>query len=53
VKVAILGATGAVGRTMLEVVEARLPEVDAIVPLASERSRGTRLSWPSSPPVRV
>jgi aspartate-semialdehyde dehydrogenase len=45
VKVAILGATGAVGRTMLEVVEARLPEVDAIVPLASERSRGTRLTW--------
>jgi aspartate-semialdehyde dehydrogenase len=44
-RVAILGATGAVGRTMLRVLEERLPEVDAIVPLASERSRGTRLGF--------
>lgn len=44
-RVAILGATGAVGRTMLEVLEARIPEADAIVPLASDRSRGTRLRW--------
>lgn len=44
-KAAILGATGAVGRTMLRVLEERLPAVDAIVPLASERSRGQRLRW--------
>ena len=44
-RVAILGATGAVGRTMLRVLEERLPAVDAIVPLASERSRGQRLRW--------
>jgi aspartate-semialdehyde dehydrogenase len=45
VKVAVLGATGAVGRTMLAVLEERVPEVDAIVPLASERSVGRRLRW--------
>lgn len=44
-KVAILGATGAVGRTMLRVLEERLPEVDALVALASERSRGERLEF--------
>ena len=44
-KVAVLGATGAVGRTMLQLLEEHLPQVDEIVPLASERSRGTRLSW--------
>jgi aspartate-semialdehyde dehydrogenase len=44
-RVAILGATGAVGRTMLRILEDRLPEVDEIVPLASERSRGTPLKW--------
>ncbi|HUE77301.1 MAG TPA: aspartate-semialdehyde dehydrogenase [Longimicrobiales bacterium] len=44
-RVAILGATGAVGRTMLRVLEERLPAVDAIVPLASPRSAGERLSW--------
>lgn len=45
-KVAILGATGAVGRTMLEALEARteLP-IEEIVPLASERSRGTPIRW--------
>ncbi len=44
-KVAVLGATGAVGRTMLQLLEERLPEADVLVPLASERSRGTRLPW--------
>ena len=44
-KIAILGATGAVGRTMLEVLEDRLPGADAIVPLASERSRGEAVRW--------
>ena len=44
-RAAILGVTGAVGRTMLRVLEERLPAVDAIVPLASPRSAGKRLSW--------
>jgi len=43
-KVAILGATGAVGRTMLRVLEER-GVADAIVPLASERSAGSTLRW--------
>ncbi len=41
----MLGATGAVGRTMLRVLEERGFPVDQIVPLASERSRGSRLSF--------
>ncbi|HEX7051540.1 MAG TPA: aspartate-semialdehyde dehydrogenase [Longimicrobiales bacterium] len=44
-RIAILGATGAVGRTMLRVLEERALPVDEIVPLASPRSRGVRLSW--------
>jgi aspartate-semialdehyde dehydrogenase len=44
-KVAILGATGAVGRTMLEVLATGRIPVDEIVPLASERSVGTSLRW--------
>lgn len=41
----MVGATGAVGRTMLRVLEERLEEADAIVPMASERSAGSRLRW--------
>lgn len=44
-KVAVLGATGAVGRTMLRLLEERLPTVDQLLPLASERSKGTRLEF--------
>ena len=44
-RAAILGATGAVGRTMLRVLEERLPGVEEIVPLASARSAGARLEW--------
>ena len=44
-KAAILGATGAVGRTMLRVLEERMPEVEQIVPLASPRSMGATLEW--------
>ena len=43
--VAILGATGAVGRTMLEVLEERDFPVDQLTLLASERSAGSKLSW--------
>jgi aspartate-semialdehyde dehydrogenase len=43
--VAILGATGAVGRTMLRVLEERRLPVDRLTLLASERSAGTRVEW--------
>jgi aspartate-semialdehyde dehydrogenase len=44
-KVAVFGATGAVGRTMLRVMEDRLPGVDELVPVASPRSSGARLEF--------
>jgi aspartate-semialdehyde dehydrogenase len=44
-RVAVLGATGAVGQMILQVLEERDFPVDDLVPLASERSRGTRLVW--------
>ncbi|HSJ24480.1 MAG TPA: aspartate-semialdehyde dehydrogenase [Longimicrobiales bacterium] len=44
-KVAVLGATGAVGRTMLRILEERGFPVDELVPLASARSAGTGLHW--------
>ncbi|HSJ09945.1 MAG TPA: aspartate-semialdehyde dehydrogenase [Longimicrobiales bacterium] len=44
-KLAILGATGAVGRTMLQILEERDFPADEIVPLASERSAGTTVPW--------
>jgi aspartate-semialdehyde dehydrogenase len=44
-KVAVLGATGAVGRTMLEILETRELGVEEIVPLASERSAGAQVRW--------
>ena len=44
-RVAILGATGAVGRTMLEVLEERDLPIDELVLLASERSAGTKVQF--------
>lgn len=44
-KAAVFGATGAVGRTMLRVMEERLPTIDAILPIASPRSAGERLRF--------
>src|SRR5947199_3141641 len=44
-KVAVAGATGAVGREMLKVLEERSVPVSEIVPLASERSEGQKLSF--------
>lgn len=44
-KVAVLGATGAVGRTMLQVLEERGVAVDELVPLASARSAGARVRF--------
>jgi aspartate-semialdehyde dehydrogenase len=44
-KVAVLGATGAVGRTMLKILEERSFPADEIVPLASERSAGSSVRY--------
>ena len=44
-RVAVLGATGAVGRVMLDLLAERLPEVEAVTPLASPASAGTTLRW--------
>ncbi|MCG8343286.1 MAG: aspartate-semialdehyde dehydrogenase [Chlorobiales bacterium] len=43
--VAILGATGLVGRTMLDVLDERGFPVREIIPLASERSRGREIQF--------
>ncbi len=43
--VAVVGATGAVGRTMLEILEERNFPVHRLVLLASERSAGTRIEF--------
>ena len=43
--VAILGATGAVGRTMLEVLAERNLPVERLTLLASERSAGRTIQW--------
>ena len=44
-QVAVLGATGAVGREMIKILEERKCPVSDLVPLSSERSAGTRLSF--------
>ena len=44
-KVAILGASGVVGREMIRTLERRSFPVDELVPLASARSEGTRLPF--------
>lgn len=54
-KFAVLGATGAVGRTMLKVLEEREVAVDELVPLASARSAGSCVrfrgrDWPVAEP---
>jgi aspartate-semialdehyde dehydrogenase len=43
--IAVLGATGAVGRTMLEVLAERKIEVEQLTLLASERSAGKKVQW--------
>ena len=44
-RVAIVGATGAVGRTMLGILEERSFPLDELKLLASERTAGTRLRF--------
>lgn len=46
--VAVVGATGAVGEVMLEILEERQFPVKAIFPLASERSAGTAIRFNGS-----
>ncbi|MDR1132575.1 MAG: aspartate-semialdehyde dehydrogenase [Synergistaceae bacterium] len=48
-KVAVLGATGLVGREMLKVIEQRNFPVDELVLLASERSAGKTLEFGGKP----
>jgi aspartate-semialdehyde dehydrogenase len=44
-RVAVVGATGAVGRTILHLLEERDFPTDEVVPFASERSEGKRLPF--------
>ena len=43
--VAVVGATGAVGREMIEILEERKFPVSELIPLASERSEGERVQF--------
>src|SRR5687768_9449287 len=44
-RVAVVGATGAVGRTIVRILEERDFPLDELVPLASVRTAGTRLPF--------
>ena len=44
-RVAVVGATGAVGSTMLGVMRERSFPAEEVVPFASERSAGRRIDW--------
>ena len=44
-RVAVVGATGAVGQTMLRILEEREFALDELIPLASERTAGTRIRF--------
>lgn len=44
-KVAVVGATGLVGQTMLKVLEQRNFPVSELVPVASEKSVGKKITW--------
>jgi aspartate-semialdehyde dehydrogenase len=45
IKLAVIGATGLVGRTMLEVLEEQAVEIEELIPVASARSRGSTLKF--------
>jgi aspartate-semialdehyde dehydrogenase len=47
-RVGVLGATGLVGTTILELLEQRSFPAREVVPLASERSAGRRIEWNGS-----
>ena len=44
-RVAVVGATGAVGSTMLGIMRERALAADEVVPFASERSVGRRIDF--------
>ena len=44
-KVAVVGATGMVGRTILKALEQRAFPVEQLIPVASEKSVGSTLSF--------
>lgn len=44
-KVAVVGATGLVGRTMMKVLEERNFPVDELIPVASEKSKGKEVKF--------
>ena len=46
-RVAVVGATGAVGSTILGVMRERVFPADEVVPFASERSAGRKIDWGS------
>ncbi len=45
--VAVVGATGAVGETLLEILKSRKFPIDTLIPLASAKSAGTRVKFGS------
>jgi len=45
IKVAVVGATGLVGRTMMKVLEERNFQMDEFIPVASERSKGMEVKF--------
>jgi aspartate-semialdehyde dehydrogenase len=46
-RIAVVGATGAVGSTMLDVLRERSFPADEVIPFASERSAGRSIHWGS------
>ena len=48
-KIAVVGATGAVGREMVRTLEERSLPVDELLPLASSRAVGTTVSFRGEP----
>src|SRR5215217_1896459 len=48
-RVAVVGATGAVGREMVRILEERAFPVDELIPLASARSDGARIQFRGEP----
>ena len=42
-RLALIGATGMVGRTMIQVIEERGLKLDEFYPVASEKSKGTEV----------